>query len=95
MFHHIVALLPLLLVSMPLAARIMGDAANFASAAFASDRIDTHFHALPPAYLDAVAAAGGDPSGFSTPDWSIEAAIKPMDAVRTSISKFIHMLVTI
>ncbi|OGM45328.1 hypothetical protein ABOM_005618 [Aspergillus bombycis] len=36
-------------------------------------RIDVHHHYLPPAYLKALEAAGGDPSGFPTPSWSIDA----------------------
>ncbi|VUC20085.1 unnamed protein product [Clonostachys rosea] len=47
--------------------------------------IDTHFHALPPAYIDALAAAGGDPSGYPTPEWSLEAALKSMTLVGSSI----------
>ncbi|KAM0809031.1 putative Amidohydrolase-related domain-containing protein [Seiridium cardinale] len=52
----------------------------------ASGRIDTHFHVLPPAYIAAVNAAGGDPSGFSTPSWSPEAAIASMDKFGTASS---------
>lgn len=47
--------------------------------------IDVHFHALPPAYKAAVAAHGGDPSGFPEPDWSPEAALKSMEAVGSSL----------
>ncbi|PVH71101.1 hypothetical protein DL98DRAFT_553800 [Cadophora sp. DSE1049] len=47
--------------------------------------IDTHLHALPQAYIDAIAANGGDPSGFPTPSWSIDAAIASMDSLNTSI----------
>ncbi|KZL64186.1 amidohydrolase 2 [Colletotrichum incanum] len=36
-----------------------------------SNQIDTHFHALPPAYMEAVEAAGGDPSGFPSPEWQV------------------------
>ncbi|KAI8683375.1 Amidohydro-rel domain-containing protein [Fusarium keratoplasticum] len=50
-----------------------------------SQRIDTHFHALPPAYLDALAAAGGDPSGYPTPEWSLDAAIKSMKSIDTAL----------
>ncbi|KAJ4111170.1 hypothetical protein NW760_006098 [Fusarium oxysporum] len=50
-----------------------------------SERIDTHIHALPPAYLNALAAAGGDPSGYPTPEWSLDAAIKSMNAIGTSL----------
>ncbi|KAK1486359.1 hypothetical protein CTAM01_12240 [Colletotrichum tamarilloi] len=50
-----------------------------------SGRIDTHIHALPPAYLAAVNAAGGDPSGFPSPEWSLDATVKLMDNISTSI----------
>ncbi|KAJ4183029.1 hypothetical protein NW759_017101 [Fusarium solani] len=56
----------------------------FGSAAY-SQRIDTHFHALPPAYLKALSAAGGDPSGYPTPEWSLDAAMKSMDMIETSL----------
>ncbi|KAH6894648.1 hypothetical protein B0T10DRAFT_527370 [Thelonectria olida] len=61
----------------------------YAFAAFSSvvfgDRIDTHFHSLPPAYLDALAAAGGDPSGYPTPSWSLDEAVKSMKSIGTSL----------
>jgi hypothetical protein len=56
-----------------------------ATMAKAKGRIDTHFHALPPQYMEALGANGGDPSGFKTPDWSIDAAIKAMDTIATDI----------
>jgi len=48
-------------------------------------RIDTHLHALPQAYIDAVVTNGGDPSGFPTPSWSIDAAVASMDSLNISI----------
>lgn len=51
-----------------------------------SGRIDTHFHALPPVYIDAINAAGGDPSGFPTPPWSPEIAIAEMDDLGISLA---------
>ncbi|KAM5356969.1 hypothetical protein ACJ41O_003615 [Fusarium nematophilum] len=56
----------------------------FRTAVFAQ-RIDTHFHALPAPYLDALAEAGGDPSGYPTPQWSLDAAIKSMNSIGTSL----------
>lgn len=47
-------------------------------------RIDTHIHAFPPAYVAAVEAAGGDPSGFPSPDWSLEATFSSMNSISTS-----------
>ncbi|OJJ79816.1 amidohydrolase family protein [Aspergillus glaucus CBS 516.65] len=40
---------------------------------------DTHIHALPPGYKNAVADAGGDPSGFHTPDWSEEGTLESLN----------------
>ncbi|KAL2136763.1 hypothetical protein VTI74DRAFT_1804 [Chaetomium olivicolor] len=56
-----------------------------AAAAVTGFRVDTHFHALPPAYQSAVAAAGGDPSRASFPDWSPEDAIKSLNLAETSL----------
>jgi 6-methylsalicylate decarboxylase len=53
--------------------------AKFDAEALYSGAIDMHVHALPPAYIEAVNAAGGDPSGFPTPSWSPEFAISEMD----------------
>ncbi|KAI5194082.1 amidohydrolase family protein [Aureobasidium subglaciale] len=37
-------------------------------------KIDTHHHFVPDFYAQAVQAAGGDPSGWSTPRWSLESS---------------------
>ncbi|OJJ66469.1 hypothetical protein ASPBRDRAFT_201089 [Aspergillus brasiliensis CBS 101740] len=37
-----------------------------------ASRIDVHHHYLPPIYVQALEAAGGDPSGWKTPEWSLE-----------------------
>jgi 6-methylsalicylate decarboxylase len=37
-------------------------------------RIDTHFHIVPDFYAKAVEETGGDPSGWNTPEWSLEQA---------------------
>ncbi|KAK0659784.1 hypothetical protein QBC41DRAFT_286793 [Cercophora samala] len=47
--------------------------------------IDVHIHALPPAYVAAVEAAGGDPSGFPSPTWSPEAAVNSLDLSGASL----------
>lgn len=52
-------------------------------------RVDTHFHAVPPAYGEAVAAAGGDPSGFPTPQWTLDGAIQFMNRINTDIGGWI------
>lgn len=70
---------------MPSPQFILGLLALCATSIMAAGRIDTHFHALPPQYIDALNKNGGDPSGFKTPDWSLDAAIKSMDAVGTSL----------
>lgn len=61
----------------------------FLTATTSEARIDTHIHALPQVYLDAVSRAGGDPSGFPTPEWSIEETLRSMDRVGTSHGMFI------
>lgn len=40
---------------------------------------DTHIHAIPPGYKNALAEAGGDPSGYPTPDWSEEGTLESLD----------------
>ncbi|KAB8227030.1 amidohydrolase family protein [Aspergillus alliaceus] len=37
-----------------------------------TSRIDVHHHYLPPIYVEALEAAGGDPSGWKTPEWSLD-----------------------
>jgi predicted TIM-barrel fold metal-dependent hydrolase len=44
------------------------------------NRIDVHQHVVPPFWADALAAHGGDPSGWHSPVWSPEAAIAFMDS---------------
>jgi 6-methylsalicylate decarboxylase len=46
----------------------------------APHRIDVHQHVLPPFYVEALSAHGGDPSGSATPKWSPEIAIDFMDS---------------
>ncbi|OJJ53653.1 hypothetical protein ASPSYDRAFT_61670 [Aspergillus sydowii CBS 593.65] len=41
-------------------------------------KIDTHHHFLPQVYRAALEEAGGDPSGWPTPDWSPEASLQSM-----------------
>lgn len=65
--------------------------AQFVGSAHAS--IDTHFHALPQAYLQALTEAGGDPSRFPTPNWSIDSAIGSLDAVGSSLGKLLSQIV--
>ncbi|GJC86117.1 6-methylsalicylic acid decarboxylase [Colletotrichum liriopes] len=49
-----------------------------------SNQVDTHIHAIPPAYAEALEAAGGDPSGFSSPEWSLGATMRVMNNIGTS-----------
>lgn len=74
------------LVMMVPLCRIMALGAAFTSA-LASDRVDTHIHALPAPYIEALKAAGGDPSGYPTPNWTLEATIGSMDQVNTDIGE--------
>jgi len=62
-------------------------AATFTSV-MSAQRIDTHIHALPPVYIKALEAGGGDPSGYPTPDWTLDAAISSMDALQTSVGEW-------
>lgn len=39
---------------------------------------DTHIHAVPPIYADALKKAGGDPSGFPTPNWSVQGTFESL-----------------
>ncbi|KAL4895036.1 hypothetical protein BDV59DRAFT_200293 [Aspergillus ambiguus] len=43
-------------------------------------KIDTHHHFLPKEYRAALEKAGGDPSGWPTPDWSPEASLQNMES---------------
>lgn len=61
---------------------------SFIGFCLAVRRIDTHIHALPPAYLEAVLEAGGDPSGYPTPDWSPQGALSSMNSVGTDIGAY-------
>ena len=64
---------------------LIGLISVLAPVACEAGRLDTHFHALPPQYVSALKSHGGDPSGFPTPQWSLNAAIKSMDAIGTDI----------
>lgn len=57
------------------------------TSALASERVDTHIHALPAPYIEALKAAGGDPSGYPTPNWSLQATIDSMNQVSTDIGE--------
>lgn len=50
-------------------------------------KIDVHHHYLPPAYVDALRDGGGDPSGWQTPEWSLESdkALCEKHEIRTAI----------
>ncbi|RPD75837.1 2-amino-3-carboxymuconate-6-semialdehyde decarboxylase [Lentinus tigrinus ALCF2SS1-7] len=47
-------------------------------------KIDVHHHYLPDAYRQALSDAGGDPSGWPTPQWSLSASESLMDTLGTS-----------
>ncbi|CVK98726.1 uncharacterized protein FPRN_04034 [Fusarium proliferatum] len=53
--------------------------------ALASTQIDTHLHVLPPVFAAAIDAAGGDPTGYATPHWTLEGMISSMGRTRTDI----------
>jgi hypothetical protein len=52
-----------------------------------SRRINTHHHIIPEFYAKAVEETGGDPSGWTTPAWSVEQAKEHMSmlGVETAI----------
>lgn len=50
-------------------------------------RIDTHHHAVPPAYLKALEANGGDGTGFPTPDWSVDATLNSLNLAKSAIGE--------
>lgn len=66
--------------------RLLALGAAFTSV-LAFSRVDTHIHALPPPYIEALDAAGGDPSGFPTPEWTLDAAVRSMDQINTDIGE--------
>ncbi|KAI8144089.1 hypothetical protein BJV82DRAFT_556952 [Fennellomyces sp. T-0311] len=43
--------------------------------------IDTHIHVVTKSYSDAIEAAGGDPSGYPVPSWSVESCLELMNEV--------------
>lgn len=49
-----------------------------------SKRIDTHFHIVSEKFTSAIAAAGGDPSGWHVPTWTPTSAIEAMDTLGTA-----------
>ncbi|ORW10553.1 amidohydrolase family protein [Mycolicibacter longobardus] len=52
-----------------------------------ADRIDVHTHVIPPFWGEALPDHGGDPSGWTLPEWSPEAHLQLMDdnQIATSI----------
>ncbi|ROV88101.1 hypothetical protein VSDG_09382 [Cytospora chrysosperma] len=48
-------------------------------------RVDTHIHALPPEYLAELNKAGGNPSGFPTPEWTPESCLESMSGIGTTL----------
>jgi predicted TIM-barrel fold metal-dependent hydrolase len=44
------------------------------------NRIDVHQHVVPPFWVSALAAHGGDPSGWYSPSWTPDSAIAFMDS---------------
>lgn len=49
-------------------------------------RVDTHHHIVPDFYAQAVEAAGGDPSGWATPQWSLQSAKEQMSIMGVDIA---------
>ena len=45
-------------------------------------RIDTHHHVVPDFYRDAIISAGGDPSGWGIPEWTVQQTREDMDVLQ-------------
>lgn len=45
---------------------------------------DTHIHAIPSDYAAALAEAGGDPSGYPTPDWSLNGTFESLSLTNSA-----------
>ncbi|KAI9274555.1 hypothetical protein BDA99DRAFT_431767 [Phascolomyces articulosus] len=43
--------------------------------------IDTHIHVVTKSYSDAIDAAGGDPSGYAVPSWSVDSCLEFMNVI--------------
>jgi predicted TIM-barrel fold metal-dependent hydrolase len=51
-----------------------------------SSRVDVHTHLIPPFYAEALKSHGGDPSGWGSPEWSPEQAIRFMNGEEIAVS---------
>lgn len=51
------------------------------------NKIDTHHHIVPDFYARAVEEAGGDPSGWATPKWSLDSSRSIMQRLGVQPSK--------
>ncbi|KAI2776694.1 2-amino-3-carboxymuconate-6-semialdehyde decarboxylase [Daldinia loculata] len=51
-----------------------------------SGLVDTHIHVTTPSYLKAISDIGGDPSGWSTPVWTLEDCVRFCDTIGESFS---------
>ncbi|KAJ3574958.1 hypothetical protein NPX13_g4202 [Xylaria arbuscula] len=51
-----------------------------------TSRIDTHIHVLTPSYTKALEESGGDPSGWSTPSWTLEQCLRFCATIGASFS---------
>ena len=51
-----------------------------------SARIDVHQHVVPPFWAEELPSHGGDPSGWHSPDWSPDAALRFMDEQQIATS---------
>lgn len=49
-------------------------------------KIDVHGHIVPPGFKLALERAGGDPSGWTIPDWHAESCLQSLDELGVSAS---------
>ncbi|CRG89671.1 hypothetical protein PISL3812_06710 [Talaromyces islandicus] len=65
---------------------LLASAVSFPSviSTFSGHLADTHIYAIPPVYANALASAGGDPSGYPTPDWCIGGTIESLALIGSS-----------
>ncbi|KAF1734545.1 2-amino-3-carboxymuconate-6-semialdehyde decarboxylase [Beauveria bassiana] len=65
---------------------VVAAATRIVTTSTSTSRIDTHIHVLPPSYLKALDENGGDPSGWKTPNWTLEECVRFSDTIGASFS---------
>ncbi|KAK9789636.1 putative Cytochrome P450 [Seiridium cardinale] len=65
---------------------VVTSAAQSLSRRTGTSRIDTHIHVLTPSFVKALEDNGGDPSGWTTPSWTLEECVRFSDTIGASFS---------